>query len=362
MTLLLSDAEVRRLLPMNECIEVMQAALMRMAHGSSTLPLRAVVRLPDTNNAFASMPAIDGSGSDSSIGAKVITVFPGNEATPYDSHQGVVLLFESVNGRLLAVADASSITAIRTAAVSGLATRVLAREDASELTLLGAGVLALPHLAAICAVRPIRKVRVWSRSYSRVQALVKQALADQQWMNGRSVELIACECSGDDSLDTARDTGRDGASESASKSARDAVANADVVCTITSARVPILHGSWLRSGTHVNAVGASLAHTRELDSEAVRIARMFVDRKESTMAESGDFLIPRSQGVIDEDHILGELGEVITGAVEGRKSPGDITLFKSLGLAVEDVAALRHIYRRAFAEGGGKEVSFGGLR
>jgi len=335
MTRLFSDADVRTLLPMHECIDVMADALQRVADGSSILPLRTVLRLPDSANAFASMPGVDGSGDGASIGAKVITVFPGNERTPFDSHIGVVLLFDAANGTLLAIADASSITAIRTAAVSGLATRLLANPGASDLAILGAGVLAMPHLEAMCAVRPIRRVRVWSRSGTRAEEFAARVrAAPMEAVRGVAVEVCA--------------------------TAEAAVRDAQVVCTITGARTPVLEGAWLAPGAHVNAVGASMPAARELDTEAVVRSRLFVDRRESTLNEAGDFLIPKREGAIGDDHIVAELGEILLGRRGGRGGPGEITLFKSLGLAVEDVAALRHIHGRAGAAG--REVELGGRR
>ena len=331
-TLLLSHREVRAHLPMAECIEAMEGAFRSLTAGRSLVPLRTVIRLPDSPNAFAAMPAVVGSGSNAQIAAKIITVFPGNDATPFDSHIGVVLLFGADHGELLAIADASSITAIRTAAVSGLATRLLARPDAQRLALLGAGTLAMPHLEAVSAVRPIKEVRVWSRSPERAQRFA------QNVQEKRGVKVIVA------------------------RTAQEAVATADIVCTITASRTPVLEGSWLAHGTHVNAVGASLAAARELDTEAVRRARLFVDLRESALNEAGDFLIPRSEGAIGEDHIRGQLGELLTGQVAGRQSPDEITLFKSLGLAVEDVAAIRHVYEKALAAGAGTRVTIGGLR
>jgi ornithine cyclodeaminase len=330
-TLLLSDRDVVALLPMAECIGVMETALRQVAAGESILPLRTIIRLPDTPNAFASMPAVLGAGPAAAIGAKIITVYPGNDATPFDSHIGVVLLFDAEHGALLAIADASSITAIRTAAVSGLATRLLARDDADELALLGAGVLAMPHVQAVCAVRPIRRVRIWSRSGTRARAF-----ADAADLSG--VEVVPFD------------------------SAREAVRGAQVVCTITSSRIPVLEGAWLARGTHVNAVGASLAAARELDTAAVASARLFVDRRESALNEAGDFLIPRNEGAIDDSHILGEIGELAAGRIAGRTNADEITLFKSLGLAVEDVAALRRVYDKARATGAGTSFAMGGLR
>ena len=335
-TLLLSEYDVRELLPMVECIAVMDGALRSVAEGHAVLPLRTVVRLADTNNAFATMPAILGTGRSASIGAKVITVFPGNDATPFDSHIGVVLLFDAVHGTLQAIADASSITAIRTAAVSGLATRVLANADACELAILGAGVLAMPHLDAMCAVRPIRRVRIWSRSGNERNGRAQTFAARAR--EAYNVEVLVCD------------------------DVESAVSKAHVICTITSARTPILEGRWLSPGVHINAVGASLASARELDTHAVVRSRYYADRRESTMAEAGDFLIPHAEGAIDDLHLRGELGEVLIGSVIGRTNSIDITLFKSLGLAVEDVAAVRHVYERAVTNGKGTVVDLGGRR
>lgn len=332
--LILSAADVRALLPMAECIERMADALTALADDRVTLPLRTVLRLRGGANAFASMPAYAerlGDGADA-LGVKVITVWPGNEATAYDSHQGAVLVFDTAHGGLAAVIDASAITAIRTAAVSALATRLLAREDASTLALLGAGVQAETHLAAMRLVRPIDRVRVWSRTPERLLRFVARASA------AHDVEIVAA------------------------ASAKDAVRDADVVCTVTSSREPVLHGAWLATGTHVNAVGASLRSARELDSDAIAMARLFVDRRESALNESGDYLVPRDEGRIDADHIVAELGDVLTGRASGRRSAAEVTVFKSLGLAIEDLAAAQHVVARAEATGAGTRVALGGLR
>lgn len=321
---------------MRECIDVMTDAFHALARGDAVLPLRQVVRLPDSKNLLALMPAALGPGGPArhgpALGAKIITVFPGNDATPYDSHMGVVLLFDTELGRLLAIMDASSITAIRTAAVSGLATRLLARRDAADLAILGAGVQAMTHLEAMRCVRPITRIRVWSRTSERASAFAMRA--------GKrfGVRIEVCD------------------------SARAAVTGASIICTVTASREPVLEGAWLAEGAHVNAVGASLPTARELDSEAVRRARLFVDRRESALAEAGDFLIPRAEGVIDDTHLRGELAELVTGAVPGRESPSDITVFKSLGVAIEDLAVARHIYEKGVALGTGIWVSLGGLR
>jgi ornithine cyclodeaminase len=327
-TLIVSHADVERLLAMPACIDVMADALAATARGDALLPLRQMLRLHSGRDVFAVMPAILGS----SIGAKIITVFPGNDATPYESHIGVILYFDDTHGRLLAIIDASSVTAIRTAAVSGLATRLLANPEASTLAILGAGVQGRTHLEAMMAVRPITTLRLWSRGAERRDALAR-------WARERFALDVEC-------CDTAQA----------------AVHEAQVICTVTASREPVLAGSWVAPGAHINAVGASMASARELDTAAVRQATLFVDRRESAMHEAGDFLIPRDEGEIDNTHIRGELGELLLGRVTGRSNDRERTLFKSLGLAVEDVASARFIYERARAEGTGTWIELGGLR
>ncbi|MFN2566658.1 MAG: ornithine cyclodeaminase family protein [Gemmatimonadaceae bacterium] len=328
--LILSQSDVVRLLPMRACIDVMAEALSALALGDAVLPLRQVLRLPDGKSAFAVMPAY--LGAPKAVGAKVITVFPENHGTALDSHQGAVLLFEAEHGSLVAVMDAASITAIRTAAVSGLATRLLARGSAASLAILGTGVQARTHLEAVCAVRPVTRARVWSRNAAAVRAFAE------------------------------REARRVGVEVEPARSARDAVEGAEIVCTVTSSREPVLAGEWLAEGAHVNAVGASLPFARELDTSAVVRGRLYVDRRESALNEAGDFLIPKREGAIDEDHIVGELGELLLGRVPGRRTADEVTIFKSLGLAVEDVAAAAFIHERAQVEGHGSRVELGGER
>jgi ornithine cyclodeaminase len=266
------------------------------------------------------------------FGLKAISVFPGNHGTEYESHQGAVMLFETTHGKPLALIDASAITAIRTAAVSAVATKALARADAGDLAILGSGTQAAVHLEAMRLARPLRRVRVWSRSAERARGFAERESA--RWRI--SVEMAA--------------------------TARDAVAGADLICTTTASPEPILRGEWLEPGAHVNAVGSSVAFTRELDTAAVVRSRLFVDRRESTLNEAGDFLFPKKEGAIGDDHIRAEIGEVLVGDAKGREAPSEITLFKSLGLAIEDVAAAHHIYTKAVAAGRGAVVELGGVR
>ena len=232
----------------------------------------------------------------------------------------------------VAVIDASSVTSTRTAAVSGLATRLLAREDAGDLALLGSGVQASAHLDAMRAVRALRRVRVCSMSLDRARSFARH----HEKTLGLPIEAVA--------------------------TAKEAVSGADLICTTTPSREPVLFGDWIEPGAHINAVGSCFAAARELDTPAVVKSRLYVDRRESTLAEAGDFLIPKAEGAIGDDHIVGEIGEILAGRVPARRSPQEITLFKSLGIAIEDLAAAHHIHARARALGKGFAVDFGGRR
>ncbi|MDB4907989.1 MAG: Delta(1)-pyrroline-2-carboxylate reductase [Gemmatimonadetes bacterium] len=328
--LVVNQAEVRRLLPMRECMDVMVEALSALARGEAILPLRPMMWLPERVGVLAMMPSY--LGSIHAMGVKVISVFPGNHGTQFDSHQGAVLLFEATHGQLLAMMDATEITAIRTAAVSGVATRLLARSDARSLAILGTGVQARTHLAAMVEARDIGSVRVWSRNGERATQF-----ADRE---GR----------------------RHGIPVSVSGSAREAVLDADIICTTTSSREPVLEGEWIAPGAHVNAVGASIPSARELSTSAVQRSRLYVDRRESTLNEAGDFLMAKQDGAIGDDHIVGEIGELLLGSVAGRRGSEEVTLFKSLGIAIEDLASASYIYRKALEQGVGTSVELGGER
>jgi ornithine cyclodeaminase len=329
-TLIVPQSLVPELLPMAECIDVMAEALRTLSRGDAVLPLRSMVWLPDRSGLLGLMPGY--LGAPASLGLKVITYLPGNHGTDRDSHQGAVLLFDTKTGSLLAVIDASSITAIRTAAVSGLATHILARKDAGDLAILGAGVQAEAHLDAMRTVRVLRRVRVCSQDLDSARSFARR----NENVIGVPIEAVG--------------------------SAEAAVRGADLICTTTSSKEPVLFGDWIARGAHVNAVGACFPEARELDTKAVVRARLYVDRRESALAESGDFLIPKEEGAIGDDHIVGEIGEVLLERVPARRNRDEVTLFKSLGIAVEDLAAAHHIHARARAEGKGIAVDFGGHR
>ena len=323
--LVVSHDDVKRLLPMEECIELMASVLADLARGAVWQPLRFVVRPPEEPSLMGLMPA-HRSGPTASYGLKAVCIFPSNAARGLDLHQGGVLLFDGETGALRALVDASAITATRTAAVSGVATRALAREDARELAVLGSGVQARAHLEAMVAVRPFERGRVWSRTPERAAAFAAEAQA------AFPLEAVA--------------------------SAEEAVRGADVVVTATSSVEPIVRRDWLKPGAHVNAVGSSIPTARELDADTMAAAALFADARESMVNEGGDYLFAVREAGIGPDHIQAELGEVLIGSGEGRHGEDELTVFKSLGLAAEDLAAAEHVYTRAQAAGAGTVVPF----
>jgi ornithine cyclodeaminase/alanine dehydrogenase-like protein (mu-crystallin family) len=314
---------------MPACIAVMRDALAALARGKALVPLRMVMRMPDGSGFLGVMPGHLSADGDQrgALGMKAVSVFPGNASRGIDTHQGAVLLFEADTGRLSALLDGATITAIRTAAVSGVATDLLARRDATELAILGAGVQARTHLEAIASIRPLRKVRVWSRNLDHARSLV----AEQEGRYNFGIEAVA--------------------------TAQAAVRGADIVTTVTASPEPVLQRAWLKEGAHVNAVGSSIPTTREIDSATMAAARLFVDRRESALNEAGDLLIPIREGTVKPDHIQAELGQVIIGEDPGRRSAAELTLFKSLGLAVEDVASAAFVAQRARETGLGQTVT-----
>ncbi len=327
--LVLNGEEVTRLLPMGDCLRVMRDALAALARGEALVPLRMVMRIPGVSGFLGLMPGhiAPQAGREGALGLKAVSVFPGNARRGIDTHQGAVLLFEADTGRLSALMDGGAITAIRTAAVSGVATDLLARPEAAELAILGAGVQARTHLEAIAAVRPLRRARLWSRNPERAAALA----SEQRLRFDFPIEVAA--------------------------SPEAAVREADIVTTVTASPEPILQRRWLKEGVHINAVGASIPTSREIDTATMAAARLFVDRRESALAEAGDILIPMLEGALKGDHMEAELGEVIIGRNRGRRSPTELTLFKSLGLAVEDVASAAFVLRRARETGTGQTVA-----
>jgi len=325
--LVLNQVEVEQLLPMNECIDVMAEALAALARGECHQPLRTAEFPPRAAGVLALMPAYRG-GNAACYGLKAVCVFPENPTRGLDSHQGGVMLFSGETGELLALMNASAITAIRTAAVSAVATRLLAREDANELAILGSGVQARSHIEAMSCVRSIKRARVASRRMEQARKFADEIGKRFSF----PVEPV-------DSVEAA-------------------VRDADLIVTATSAEKPILKREWIAPGAHLNVVGSSIPTTREVDGATVAAASLFVDRRESTLNEGGEYLFAVREGAIGSDHIRAEIGEILTGSHRGRTSPDEITMFKSLGLAIEDLAAAEYLYRKAKPLGAGAWLEF----
>ena len=314
--LVLSHNEVVELLPMKECIAIMREALIALAAGEVHQPLRTIIWPPGAAGAMGLMPSY-ASGKRAAFGLKAICVFPGNPAMGLDSHQGGVLLFSAETGELQALMNASAITAIRTAAVSGVATDLLAREDACNLALIGTGVQARTHLAAMSQVRSITRCRIASRHIEHAEEFAEEMRRKFSF----PLEPVS--------------------------TVEEALEGADLIVTATTAREPIVRREWISPGTHLNLVGSSIPKAREVDTATMAASSLFVDRRESTLNEAGDYLLAAQEGAIGPDHIRAEIGEVLHGDKPGRSSPEEITLFKSLGLAVEDLAAAEFLYRKA---------------
>jgi ornithine cyclodeaminase/alanine dehydrogenase-like protein (mu-crystallin family) len=309
--LILSGAEVHRLLPIAECIPVMESALADLARGEAFNPLRNVLRPPGAKGFFGLMPAWRG-GERSGFGLKEVCVFPGNPVIGLDTHLGAFLLHSAHTGELQGVLNASAITAIRTAAVTAVATKLLARSDARTVAVIGAGVQARAHIEAMMAARPVTRVCIASRRAAEARALAE--------MNP------LCE---------------------AVETVEEAVRGADIIVTATSSAEPVLRREWIGDGTHINLVGSSIATAREADSATMAAGSLFVDRRESTVNESGDYLMAVREGAIAPESIRAEIGEILIGKAAGRESEAEITIFKSLGLAIEDLAAAQYLYDKA---------------
>ena len=322
----LSGDDVRTALTMPDCIEAMDAVLQEFAAGELYLPLRSVVRPPQSPGLMGLMTA-HRAGDAPAFGLKAVAIFPENPRRGLDAHQGVVVVFDGEDGRVRGIIDASAVTAIRTAAVSAVATRALSLGNAGTLAVLGAGVQAAAHIEAMAYVLPLERVRIYARRAEPAQELAA-ATAERY-----GVDAVAA------------------------GSVEEALRDAAVVCTTTTAREPIVERAWLAPGTHVNAVGSSIPTTRELSGETMAAARIVVDARESALNESGDILLAMREGALAEDVALVELGEVLSGRAPGRANAEELTVFVSLGLAVEDLAAAELALRAAEAAGLGAEVS-----
>jgi alanine dehydrogenase len=320
--LLLSESDVRQLLPMPDLIDAMEAALIAFSAGHVQQPLRTVLEVGQRKSFFGVMPAF--LPESEALGTKLVTVFGDNAAAGLPTHLATIVLLDSSTGQLLAIMDGRYITEARTAAVSAVSVKHLTPAGAGVLALIGSGVQARSHLLAIGHVRRLREVRVWSPNAERL---------------GRFARDMQPHCS---------------APIQPASSAGEAVDGADIIALVSAAREPVVGSDRVADGAHVCAVGACRPDQREMDTPLVGRARVFVDSRTAAFAEAGDIVLPIQEGAFDARHIAGELGELAAGRVAGRQHPGQVTIFKSLGMAVEDVAAAHLAFTRAAERGLGR--------
>ncbi len=313
--LVISREEVAAHLAYETCIPLMREAMIALSRGRTRQLLRQILDL-DGGRAFGVMPG----AMEQTFGAKLLSVFPPRPGVP--SHQGFVALFDPDTGALAAMLDASEITGIRTAAASAAATEALARPDARRLAILGTGEQALRHAEAIAAARPLERIAIWGRSPEKARSLAER-------VGGIAMDSV-----------------------------EEAVGDADIVCTVSAASEPILRSEWVKDGTHLNVVGSSRAGPVEIDTALVRRARFFADHKEGVLRQGAELLVAMAEGAVGEDHVLGEIGEVFAGTLPGRTAPDDVTVYKSLGSIVQDLAAGWYLVERARAKGFGTRVPF----
>lgn len=303
--------EVARRLTYDVCIPIVRDAMKAFSRGETRQLLRSIIPLGG-GRLFGIMPGA--LGEHAAFGAKLLTVFPGNAAAGKQSHSGLVILFEPEAGEPVCLVHAGEITAIRTAAASAVATEVLARKDARRMAILGTGEQAASHAHAIRKVRRLESITIWGRSADRARSLA-------EWLR----EELAIRVD-------------------AASTVKAAVADADIICTVSSAPDPILKGEWVRPGTHVNVVGSSYAGPAEVDNELVACSRFIADSREGVLRQGAEFLRAKAAGLIGDDHIVAEIGEVLAGKIAGRRSAEEITVYKSLGHVVQDLASAWALY------------------
>jgi ornithine cyclodeaminase/alanine dehydrogenase-like protein (mu-crystallin family) len=335
--LVLSAKDVRSVLGYASCADAMRAVLAARARGEVFQPLRSVLKPDGAAGLIGLMPAYQ---AGVGFGLKALCIMPANPAGGLDSHQGIVMLSNPDTGQPLAVLNASAVTEIRTAAVSAVATDLLALPGADVLAIVGTGVQARAHMMAMAATRPLAEVRVAGSSPAKAAKFAADvapaALAEVGGSAAADIKVIP------------------------SESARAAADGAAIVVTATSSAMPVLQAGWLAPGTHINAVGACFPHARELDTQTVAEAALFADSRESLLAESGDYLLAAADGAVGPDHIRAEIGDLLAGpaSAHGRKNAVEITVFESLGLAIEDLAAAAAAYQAARDAGAGNWVDF----
>jgi ornithine cyclodeaminase/alanine dehydrogenase-like protein (mu-crystallin family) len=304
-------AEVSRRLTYNACIPLVRDAMIAFSRGQTKQLLRSILPLSE-GRLFGVMPGA--MGANAPFGAKLISVYPENFARGKQSHQGLVLLFDPASGAPVCIVHAGEVTAIRTAAASAVATDALARRDARRLAILGYGEQGATHARAIRRVRELESIAVWGRSPERAEAFARRMESEL------------------------------GVPVAAARNVEEAVSRADIVCTVTAASEPILRGAWVLPGTHVNVVGSSYAGPVEVDHDLVVRSRFIADSREGVLRQGAEFLKAKEAGLIEDDHIVAEIGQVLSGEIVGRRTTEEITIYKSLGHIVQDLATAWALY------------------
>lgn len=323
--LIITESVVEEHLSLPECISAMREVMMAVSRGETTLPIRTYMPIPDQPGKMAIMPGtVEQPGP--CYGIKLVCKYVRPEGSPYGTHVGMVLVFDSEKGLPLAMIEGASLTAIRTSAASAMATDLLAKPEVNSLAILGYGEQALRHVRSMLAVRDVENIRVWGRDILKAEAFCERMSRE----TGRAMTAVA--------------------------TAHECVADVDLICTTTASKTPILEGSWLKPGCHVNLVGAAIPTSTEADTDLVKRSRFFVDYKPAAMAAAGELLNAIAEGSVTEGHVAGEIGQVASGDVEGRRSPEDITVYKSLGVSAQDLAAGHKLYEIARKNGFGIEV------
>ena len=323
--IIINSEETRKLLPMDACIEVMQAAMIAASGESMLIPPRTLFQLQDDSGFFAVMPGA--SCEMNAFGAKLVSYHPANSALGLPVIQGFVTLFDHRSGQPRAVIDGSVITNVRTAAASGLATRLLSRSDARTCGIFGAGDLADAHIEAMCQVRALDECVIWARRLDQAQALAdKHSTAGKVRIRATKDPALAAAC--------------------------------DILCTCTASAEPVLRGDWVRPGTHVNLVGAHELTSREADTDLIVKSKIYVDSLESTRNEGGDVMIPIQEAAVSEDQIIGEIGQLLLNSIAGREDEKQITVYNSLGITAQDLYAAQFVLEKALDQGVGTQVRF----
>ncbi|MGI5837560.1 MAG: ornithine cyclodeaminase family protein [Chloroflexota bacterium] len=324
MVLMLSRNDIKGLITMPEAIDTLKQAFGEFSKGAAAMPVRSVILAPQHEGWFGIMPAY--LYSCEAMGLKSVTVYKKNAGTGLPAVLGVILLLDPTTGAPLSVMEAGYLTGVRTAAASGVATDILARQDANELALIGAGVQCRHHLVAMTSIRPLQKVRVFDVTRDKAE-LFRQ---DMQPTTSAIIEVVG--------------------------SPEDAIRGADLVVTTSTSRTPVVEYPWLKPGAHINGVGSHSPDTREIAGEVIAKARVVVDSREAALTEAGDLMIPVAEGLVKPEQVSDEIGEVLNGAKPGRTSPDQITVYKSVGIAIEDMAVAKLVYDKAISANVGTKV------